>query len=377
MLSGGQFSKSRKHAVWPSFLERCDPDTLRYYLSINMPENHDTDFDWPDFVAKVNNELIGTYGNFAHRVATLTARLDSHEDVNPLTQFDSPETYPDELDKVRQAYEEATAKLDAHRYKEALRTIMGIAQQGNQLLQAATPWKFLSTEDDASSEERLRSLAALAFSWRMCRSLAILTQPFIPHSAQKLWENLGEEGSVSEQLWESAIDFSSTMRCAPSKVEPLFTKLDLERILEDEQTHVSKEETESDPGHAIKGSKKKSKEVKKEMEGVEYLDFETFMKVDVRVGKITKVEDHPNADRLYVVNIDDGSKDGRTVCAGLKEFYSVEELQGKTIAFIANLEPRPLRGVMSEGMLLAADDDAGTVALVTFDRDISPGSKIR
>ena len=91
-------------------------------------------------------------------------------------------------------------------------------------------------------------------------------------------------------------------------------------------------------------------------EGTTYLNFETFMEVDLRVGKITNVEDHPNADRLYVVTIDDGTEGGRTICAGLKAYYSAEEMQGKSVVFVANLKPRPLRGVVSEGMMLAADD---------------------
>ena len=112
-------------------------------------------------------------------------------------------------------------------------------------------------------------------------------------------------------------------------------------------------------------------------EGITYLDFETFMEVDLRVGKITTVEDHPNADRLFVVSIDDGTEQGRTICAGLKEYYSADEMTGKTVVFVANLKPRALRGVNSEGMMLAADDGEGKVRLVTIDGDISTGSQVR
>ena len=112
-------------------------------------------------------------------------------------------------------------------------------------------------------------------------------------------------------------------------------------------------------------------------EGTTYLNFETFMEVDLRVGKITNVEDHPNADRLYVVTIDDGTEGGRTICAGLKAYYSAEEMQGKSVVFVANLKPRPLRGVVSEGMMLAADDGNDNVRLITIDGDISTGSQVR
>ena len=112
-------------------------------------------------------------------------------------------------------------------------------------------------------------------------------------------------------------------------------------------------------------------------EGIEYLDFDTFMKVELRVGKITSVEDHPNADRLYVVKLDDGSEGGRTICAGIKAYYSAQELLNKSVVFVANLKPRPLRGVVSEGMMLAADDGSDVVKLVTIDGEISTGSLVR
>ena len=112
-------------------------------------------------------------------------------------------------------------------------------------------------------------------------------------------------------------------------------------------------------------------------EGITYLNFETFMQVDLRVGKILTVENHPNADRLYVVTIDDGSETERTICAGLKQYYQAEEMVGKTVVFVANLAPRPLRGVTSEGMMLAADDGKDGVRLVTIDGDIATGSQVR
>ena len=112
-------------------------------------------------------------------------------------------------------------------------------------------------------------------------------------------------------------------------------------------------------------------------EGIAYLDYETFLSVELRVGKIVDVKEHPNADKLYVVAIDDGNDENRTVCAGLKEYYSVEDMVGMNVVFVANLKPRKLRGVMSEGMMLAADDGEGRVKLVTIDGDISPGSLVR
>ncbi len=384
MLAGGQFSKSRKHAVWlPSFLERFDPDTLRYYLGINMPENHDTDFNWPDFVEKINSELIAAYGNFVHRVLTLGARL-SDDDELPFAPFDDRNLTGDHEAKLIDIHQSITDSLNKHRYKEALRYVMNAAQYGNQLLQKSTPWKYLSPNGDETDplyqENRKIALGNLAFCWRISRFLAITSQPFLPFSASRLWNSLGQLGEVSEVSWESAIDWNAELTWNDEKPEPLFKRLELDEILESEQSFVDSEDSASKHSSGIKGSKKKNKGDKKmenKPEGIEFLDFNTFMKVDLRVGKIISVENHPNADKLYVVKLDDGSDNGRTICAGIKEFYSIDEMTGKTIVFVANLQPRPLRGVTSEGMMLAADDGNGVVKLVTIDGDISVGSQVR
>ncbi|CAI8229954.1 MAG: Methionine--tRNA ligase [Methanobacteriota archaeon] len=375
MLAGGQFSKSRKHAVWlPSFLEKFDPDTLRYYLSINMPENHDTDFNWKDFVERVNSELIAAYGNFVHRVMSLTHRIAEGE-VNPLIEFEEMEKHKLNFDKLEKIHLEATNSLKKHRYKEALRHLISAAQLGNQVLQSSTPWKYLNSE---GSDERTESLSSLFFGWKLCKFLAITTQPFLPFSAQKLWEMLGESGDVSEELWSSAINWDSKINWNSAIPKPLFERLDLEKIIEEEKSLAEElvEENSDTVIHSVKGGKK-VKKMSKEIEGIAYVDFETFMKVELRVGKISSVEEHPNADKLMVVNLDDGSESGRIICAGLKEYYTPDEMNGMHVIFVANLEPRKLRGIQSEGMLLAADDESGNVKLLTVDSSMKLGSRVR
>jgi methionyl-tRNA synthetase len=388
MLAGGQFSKSRKHAVWlPSFLERFDPDTLRYYLSINMPENHDTDFNWPDFVEKINTELNGTYGNYVNRVMSLGNKLgstrspQSHPE-NPLAGHDQLELCKDEMARLEEIFVQINQSLSRHRYKEALRHVMSAAQYGNQMIQKAAPWEAIKNLNGGAAQTN-ESLAKLAFGWRLARFLAITTQPFLPFSAQRLWGMLGQDGNVSDIAYDSAIDWSTPITWSTIR-EPLFSRLDLDAILEHEELLASTDQTEShdDPGHGVKGSGKKTKatednNMSKAPEGTAFLDFETFMTVELRTGLITSVEDHPNADKLYVVKIDDGSESGRTVCAGLKPYYTMEEMAGKQVVFVANLEPRKLRGVVSEGMICAADDGQGSVKLITVDGEISNGSRVR
>ena len=359
MLQGGQFSKSRRHGVWlPSYLERYDPDALRYYLSINMPETHDTDFRWDEYVDRVNNELIGTYGNFVHRVMTLTHRLPS-EGGNPLASFDDNGLHQETIASVNEKISDAIDSLERQRFKEALRSIMGIAQIGNSLLQNAAPWKHLKGED---SPERSQSLSSLALSWRICSCLAVCMRPFIPFSSERLWSMLGNESDIDTILLEDSMNGIEPLSWNSEPPEPLFARLDLDDILQSEESLSDSKVNDSPP-------------IPKN--GGDYIDFEDFMKVEMRTGRIVSVEDHPNADKLFVITIDEGTDSTRTVCAGLKGHYEPSELEGLNVVFVANLEPRKLRGVMSEGMILAADDGEGGVKVLTTEGDILSGSRVR
>ena len=379
MLSGGQFSKSRKHAVWlPSFLEHHDPDTLRYYLAINMPENHDTDFTWADFVEKVNSELIAAFGNFVHRVLTLNAKVvqAGHGDLRLW------EAASEAWSEDRKAWLDQQAlvgeSLERHRFKEALRAAMTVAQQGNGVVQRAAPWVAL--KDDAEDSLRAASFAGLALALRMVRSLAITLQPFIPGATQRLWEMLGEAGRVEDAPWIDAMSLDVPLPTPTLEPSPLFERLDLEAILSREgqvaEQHTPASEAQSVTG--VKGARRSTKDVKEvEREGITTIDFEQFTAVDLRVATVTSVEEHPDADRLWVVHLDDGSEQGRTICAGLRDIYSAEELQGLQVVVVANLAPRKLRGVYSEGMMLAADDGEGCVRLLTVLDQIRAGAQVR
>ena len=359
MLQGGQFSKSRRHAVWlPSYLDQYDADSLRYYLSINMPETHDTDFRWDEYVDRVNNELIGTYGNFVHRVMTLSHRLDS-DGSNPLSHYDGISDHSETIQEVGKQISSAIESMEKQRFKEALRSIMGIAQIGNSLLQEAAPWKYIN---EGESEERGSSMSSLALSWRICSCLAVCMRPFIPFSSDRLWQMLGNESDIDKVLWEESMDTESELYWNQEKPEPLFTRLDLEEILERENSLADSKDNDESPGPDDGGG---------------YIDFEDFMKVEMRTGKIVSVEDHPNADKLFVITIDEGYDSTRTVCAGLKGHYEASELEGMDVVFVANLEPRKLRGVMSEGMILAADDGEGGVKVLTTEGSILSGSRVK
>ena len=374
MLSGGQFSKSRRHAVWlPAFLDRFDPDTLRYYLTTTMPEQHDTDFTWKEFVDRVNTELIASFGNLVHRVRTLTHRLwDGDSTEHPLLEFDDLSAHSDITDELERPHGSVTDAFERQRYKEGLRAPMNGAQVGNRLLQISEPWKHLDPHAP-TSEDRTHALSGLVLGWRVIRWLAITLAPFLPRSAQRTWEAIGEQDLVEHMRWEDALDWSSPLQWNTTIPVPLFERLDLEVILEQEQALA---EDSSDLAKDVIGKVKGAKQIMVNESGLATVDFATFQSVELRVARVKSVTPHPDADRLYVVDLDDGRTQGRTVCAGLREHYTEDQLVGLHVIVVANLEPRKIRGVLSEGMMLAADDEAGVVRLLTVDA-ITPGSRVR
>lgn len=363
MLQGGQFSKSRKHAVWlPNFLETYDPDSLRYYLSINMPETHDTDFRWDEYVDRVNNELIGNYGNFINRVLTLTHRIKSDNEGNPLLLYERLDDYDNLITEIRKLHTKATISLERQRFKESLRHIMAISQKGNALLQQCAPWKYLNSEEN---EEKNKSLSGLALAWRIARSLAVLTRPFMPFQSDRLWKMLGEVTLIDDILWQDAIKFNSKMTWVDTIPAPLFKKLDLNEILQREDTIAKKYNNDNEVTPVARDKES------------DYIQFEDFLKVEMKTGKILSVTEHPNADKLWIIKLQDSPDSTRTICAGLKDVYEKEKLEGMNVVYVANLEPRKLRGIVSEGMLLAADDGNGNVKLLTPEGEISVGSLVR
>jgi methionyl-tRNA synthetase len=289
---------------------------------------------------------------------TLTHRIDSTDEINPLAKYLNLGNHDEAKLKISKFVNDAIDSMEKQRFKEALRSIMNISQFGNGLIQHSEPWKYINSEE---STEKNESLSTLAFCWQVCKGLAVTLRPFLPFQSDRLWDMLGEKSEIDNLLYENAFDFTSDIHWNSSKPMPLFTRLDIENILEREKS--------------IAGQGEKKIELKEQE--VKYIDFEDFMKVEMKTGKVIAIEDHPNADKLYVVTIEDGPDSTRTVCAGLKGIYEKEQLLGKQVVFVANLKPRKLRGIMSEGMILAADDGDGKVSVLTLDGEMPNGSQVR
>ncbi len=353
-LEGDKISTSRNWAVWLNeYLEDLPgkQDVLRYVLTANAPETKDNDFTWKDYQARNNNELVAVFGNFVNRALVLTAKY--FEGRVPargeLTDFDK-ETL-DELGKVRSAIEK---ELDAFHFREALKEAMNLARLGNKYLADTEPWKLAKTDMD-------RVATILNISLQLTANLAIAFAPFLPQSSEKLlgmlqislpaWTDLGRSDLLSEghQLGQASL---------------LFEKIEDEVI----EAQIAKLQATKAANDAA--------EAKAPAVG-EDITFDDFTKLDLRVGTVLECQKVPKADKLLQFRIDDGLG-GRTIVSGIAQHYSPEELVGKQVCFIANLPPRKLRGIESQGMILSAEDyTTGALRLITPMELLATGSQIK
>jgi len=324
-LSGEQFSKSRSVAVWvPDILQKFDPDAIRYYLSINMPENKDSNWLWNDFVAKNNDELVGTYGNFIHRVVTFTSKnFGEIPKKGKLKDLDS-----EVLKKIEAAYKEVGDSLEHCHFKKGLRAAMNLAQFGNVYFDQNQPWILIKND-----KERCGTILHMCL--KLVQALAVFTAPYLPFSSDNIWKNLGHKESIHKANWDAALE-DLNVGSSLEQPKPLFKKLALEDFM-----------TESDP----------------------------FSKLDLRVAKIIDVKDHPQADKLYMMQIDLGALGKRVIIAGMKPHYSKDEMKGRNIVIVTNLKPANIRGVKSNGMLLAAEDGEGICSLLNPGK-AGPGTEV-
>ena len=353
-LEGDKISTSRNWAVWLNeYLEDLPrkQDVLRYVLTANAPETKDNDFTWKDYQARNNNELVAVFGNFVNRALVLTAKY--FEGRVPargeLTDLDK-ETL-DELGKVRSAIEK---ELDAFHFREALKEAMNLARLGNKYLADTEPWKLAKTDMD-------RVATILNISLQLTANLAIAFAPFLPQSSEKLlgmlqislpaWTDLGRSDllAVGQQLGQASL---------------LFEKIEDEVI----EAQIAKLQATKAANDAA--------EAKAPAVGDD-ITFDDFTKLDLRVGTILECQKVPKADKLLQFRIDDGLG-GRTIVSGIAQHYSPEELVGKQVCFIANLPPRKLRGIESQGMILSAEDyTTGALRLITPMELLATGSQIK
>lgn len=353
-LEGNKLSTSKNWAVWlHEYLEDFPEkqDVLRYALTSNAPETKDNDFTWKDFQARNNNELVAIFGNFINRVVVLTNKY-----------YDGIVPQPNEFSEIDEAtltelkaYPAVIASsVERYRFREALGELMNVARLGNKYLADEEPWKVIK-----DNPERVKTQMYVAL--QIAGALSILAEPFLPFTAQKLARILKTGGQFS---WNDITENSDLISAGHKigEAELLFAKIEDEEI----QKQVDKLEATKT---ANKAENKKAEPQK------DLIQYEDFAKMDLRVGTILEAEKMPKANKLLVLKIDTGI-DIRTIVSGIAESFTPEEIIGKKVTVLANLAPRNLRGVESQGMILMTTNPEGKLVFVNPDAEAGNGETI-
>ena len=352
-LEGDKISTSRNWAIWLHEYLRDLPgkqDVLRYVLTANAPEAKDNDFTWRDFQARNNSELVAILGNFVNRAIVLTHKY--FEGVVPaageLQDIDSAALA--ELESIKTALSE---NLDNFHFREALKEAMNIARLGNKYLQEAEPWKVAKTDMN-------RVATILNVALQICANIEIAFAPFLPFMAEKLGKILKLDSYTWDKLGKSDIIAAGTQLGA---AEFLFEKIEDDTIQYqlDRLERIKKE-------NVIKNFKPEPV--------AETIDIETFAKADLRVGTVLDCQKVKKAKKLLQFSIDDGTGEPRTILSGIAEHYDPATLVGKQVVYIANLAPRSICGIMSNGMILSAVNADGSLTVISPSEQSTPGAKI-
>jgi methionyl-tRNA synthetase len=351
-LEDDKISTSRNWAVWlHEYLEELPgkQDVLRYVLTANAPETKDNNFTWKDFQTRNNSELVAILGNFVNRAMVLVHKY--YEGIVPdageLTDFDR-----DMIAEVKNAEAQLSASLDNFKFREALKEAMNIARIGNKYLADSEPWKLIKTD-----AERVKTI--LNLSIQICAQLAVAFEPFTPFMSAALKRQLG----MGDLSWNQLGNFELIKSgVAIEKPQLLFEKI------EDDVVAAQVKKLQ-DAKEANLLNQWQPDAVK------ENVDFQTFEKMDIRVGKVLECTKVPKADKLLQFRIDDGMG-GRTIVSGIAKYYKPEDLVGKEVCFVANFEPRKLKGVVSEGMILSAVNADGSLVVIGPQGEVRPGASV-
>ena len=349
-LEGDKISTSRNWAVWlHEYLRDFEgkQDVLRYVLTANAPETKDNDFTWKDFQARNNNELVAVYGNFVNRALQLTQKY--YNGVVPacgeLTEYDQATL--DEFKDVKVKVEEL---LDNFKFRDAQKEAMNLARIGNKYIADCEPWKVIKTDP-----ERVKTI--IYISLQLTANLAIAFEPFLPFSSEKLRHMLNMETFEWAQLGNTNLLQEGHQL---NKPELLFEKIEDAAI----EAQIQK----------LLDTKKANEEANYKAEPIkENIPFEDFEKLDIRVGTVLECTKVPKADKLLCFKIADGLEN-RTIVSGIAKYYKPEDLVGKQVCFIANLAPRKLKGIESQGMILSAVNHDGSLSVITPEKEVKPGS---
>ena len=351
-LEGDKISTSRNWAVWlHEYLDEFPgkEDVLRYVLCANAPETKDNDFTWKDYQARNNNELVAVLGNFVNRALVLTQKY--YEGAVPaageLTEYDEQTIV--ELSGIKSSLE---SNIENYRFREALKDAMNFARIGNKYLADTEPWKVVKTDP-----ERVKTILNIAL--QITANITIAIEPFMPFSAEKIlkmlnvekfgWDNLGSMNLLSEGhvIGEPALLFE--------KIEDDVIEAQLKKLAD------------------IKAANAAAAAAEHVTEQKEECTFEEFQKMDIRVSTILEAEKVAKTKKLLKLTVDTGI-DKRTIVSGIAEHFTPEELVGRQVLVLVNLAPREMRGIVSQGMILMAEDASGKLELLSAEHKTNNGA---
>lgn len=345
MINGGKLSKSRSNGGAidiPSVLSRYDADSIRFYLSINMPDTHDTEFTWDDLDTKINNDLVATLGNYYHRCLSFTKKNFGSIPAGE-TSFETVA----EIEKTLDEYRELMSVCD---FKRAIKAVMELARYGNRYFDSVKPWALIKEDRDACG-------AAMNEALRIVKALCVMMWPFLPRSSEKIWGYLGYDGSIESAGLDAAL---APMKEGQELQEPVpvYKKIEAEKKeavkVEEKQENKQNQQAPAGP-------------------------FADFRRIDIRVGTVVEVGDHPEAEKLYVLKVDLGEEQPRQIVTNIKPLYPREQMENRRLLIISNLKPAKFRGVKSEGMLMALDDEeqgGDALLLLKPSADVPNGTQI-
>ena len=353
-LEGNKISTSKNYAVWLNeYLDELPnrQDELRYVLTANAPETKDNDFTWADFQARCNNELVAVYGNFVNRALQLTQKY--YDGIVPecgeLTETDKVT-----LAEFASVKDNVEKLIEGFKFREAQKEAMNLARIGNKYIADEEPWKVIKTDP-----ERVKTI--IYISLQLTANLAIAFEPFLPFSSAKLREMICMDELIWEDLGKTNLLPAGKQLGKPSL---LFSKI------EDETIKFQTDKLEA----TIKANEAANAEVAPVKETVA---FDDFTKLDIRVATVLECERVPKMKKLLKFKLDDGTPKGRTIVSGIAQWYEPEQLVGKQVLFIANLAPREFKnGLVSEGMILSAENYDGSISVTTVEKPVKGGSQV-
>lgn len=351
-LEGDKISTSRNWAVWLHEYLKDFPgkqDVLKYVLCANAPETKDNDFTWKDFQTRNNSELVAIFGNFVNRTIVLThkyfeGKVPQRGELNELDI--------QTIEQIKQFPEKIGRSIEQYRFREALNELMNLARLGNKYLTENEPWKTIKTDE-------ARTATVLNISLQICANLALLSEPFLPFSAQKLREMLNQDLAFWYEAGNSEL-LSEGKQINPAQL--LFEQID------DKQIEAQLEKLQQ----TKKANELASATVEPQKANIEYDDF---AKMDIRVGTILAAEKVAKTKKLLKLTIDTGI-DQRTIVSGIAEYYKPEEIIGKQVSVLVNLAPKALKGIESQGMILMAENLDGSLSFISPEKPIKNGGII-